>query len=160
MNVKANMKISQLQELKKFFVCGGGSDLSLCMGACYEYASSKDIVCKPLNDLYLGSSCTYNNDDIEKIAQHFKRDGNHVWRYCRKHDDILHVGLRKSPPRHPKTPRGLVVGEGGSKVVVLDVDACLPKASPVHLDRIGSQTRRPLHDGPAYLEDVVGIGHP
>ncbi len=72
MNVKANMKLSQIPNIKKFFVSGGGSDQSLCMGACYLYAESQKIFPKPLNDLYLGLPCTYDDYDIKKIQNKYK----------------------------------------------------------------------------------------
>ena len=72
MNVKANMKISQISKINNFFVCGGGGDLSLCMGACYAFAESNKIESEPLQDLYLGLPCNYSTDDINKNCQKYQ----------------------------------------------------------------------------------------
>lgn len=63
-NVKANMKIYQIPEIKNFFVCGSGGDESLPMGACYAYAESLGIKPKPLQSLYLGSNSSYIEKDL------------------------------------------------------------------------------------------------
>jgi carbamoyltransferase len=65
MNVKANMKISQLPQIESFFVCGGGSDETLSLGACYHYAEQKNIISKPLDNLYLGPTAKYNESDLD-----------------------------------------------------------------------------------------------
>ena len=72
MNVKANMKISQIPQINKFFVCGGGGDLSLCMGACYAFSESNQIVSEPLKDLYLGTPCEYSKEDLNKYCKNYK----------------------------------------------------------------------------------------
>ena len=72
MNVKANMKLSQISNIKNFFVSGGGSDQSLCMGACYLYAESQGIISKPLDNLYLGLPCVYDDSDIKNIQNKYK----------------------------------------------------------------------------------------
>ena len=71
MNVKANMKISHLDELTKFFVCGGGGDESIAMGACYSYAESKNCDIVPLENLYLGSDLHYNESDLTPDSKSF-----------------------------------------------------------------------------------------
>ena len=71
MNVKANMKISQIPEINKFFVCGGGGDLSLCMGACYAFAESQSISSEPLKDLYLGMPCKYSKEELTKNCHQY-----------------------------------------------------------------------------------------
>ena len=68
MNVKANMKISQLHDVEKLFICGGGSDQSLSMGSCYAYSESQKIIPKSLENLYLGDSCVYSDNDLKKIS--------------------------------------------------------------------------------------------
>ena len=68
MNVKANMKISQLHDVEKLFICGGGGDQSLSMGSCYAYSESQKIIPKSLENLYLGDSCVYSDNDLKKIS--------------------------------------------------------------------------------------------
>ena len=43
LNIKANLMISKIDNLKKFFVCGGGGDETLHIGACYHYAAQQKI---------------------------------------------------------------------------------------------------------------------
>jgi len=64
MNVKANMKISKIPQIEKFFVCGGGSDETLSLGACYHYAETKGILSKPLENMYLGPNASYDESDL------------------------------------------------------------------------------------------------
>lgn len=64
MNVKANMKISQIQNLKNIFICGGGGDESLSIGACYQHATKYGIKPKPLKNLYLGTESNYDVSQI------------------------------------------------------------------------------------------------
>lgn len=71
MNIKANMKISEIPNIKKFFVSGAGADQSLGMGACYVYAEMKKIESQPLENLYLGSFCNYTNNEIEKLSKKY-----------------------------------------------------------------------------------------
>lgn len=70
MNVKANMKLSNIPKIKKFFVPGGGGDLSLCMGSCYLFSESKDEIPQSLENLYLGLPCKYTANDLSKINSH------------------------------------------------------------------------------------------
>jgi len=70
MNVKANMKISQIPKIEKFFVCGAGTDETLPMGACYHWAEMNGIKPKPLDTLYLGSNTVYDEKDISSLAQY------------------------------------------------------------------------------------------
>ena len=70
MNVKANMKISQIPKIEKFFVCGAGTDETLPIGACYHWAEMNGIKPKPLDTLYLGSNATYNEKDISSLSQY------------------------------------------------------------------------------------------
>jgi carbamoyltransferase len=68
MNVKANMKINEIPEIEKMFVCGGGGDSSLSIGSCYAYAESNGISSKPLKDMYLGIGCSYSLNEIKKLS--------------------------------------------------------------------------------------------
>lgn len=72
MNVKANMKICQIPNIEKFFVCGGGADQSLCMGSCYAFAESQGFTSIPLNDLYLGIRCDYTLEDLKNLPHEYK----------------------------------------------------------------------------------------
>ncbi|MDE1817936.1 MAG: carbamoyl transferase [Thaumarchaeota archaeon] len=71
MNVKANMKISQIPSIERFFVCGGGGDESLPLGSCYLYAETNNITPKPLDSLYLGPNSDYKQDIVKK-AKNYK----------------------------------------------------------------------------------------
>ena len=70
MNVKANMKISQIPKIEKFFVCGAVTDETLPIGACYHWAEMNGIKPKPLDTLYLGSNAVYDEKDISSLAQY------------------------------------------------------------------------------------------
>ena len=70
MNVKANMKISQIPKIEKFFVCGAGTDETLPIGACYHWAEMNGIKPKPLDTLYLGSNAVYDEKDISSLTQY------------------------------------------------------------------------------------------
>ena len=70
MNVKANMKISQIPKIEKFFVCGAGTDETLPIGACYHWAEMNGIKPKLLDTLYLGSNAVYDEKDISSLAQY------------------------------------------------------------------------------------------
>ena len=70
MNVKANMKISQIPKIEKFFVCGAGTDETLPIGACYHWAEMNGIKPKPLDTLYLGPNAVYDEKDISSLAQY------------------------------------------------------------------------------------------
>ena len=67
MNVKANMKISDILKIKKFFVCGAGTDETLPIGACYHSAEMNGIKPESLDTLYLGSNTTYDKKDISSL---------------------------------------------------------------------------------------------
>jgi len=70
MNVKANMKISQIPKIEKFFVCGAGTDETLPIGACYHWAEMNGIQPKPLDTLYLGSNAVYDEKDVSSLSQY------------------------------------------------------------------------------------------
>jgi len=69
MNVKANMKIAQLPQIKKFFVCGAGTDETLPIGACYHHISSF-MKPKSVDNLYLGSSSDYEEKDLHIFSNY------------------------------------------------------------------------------------------
>ena len=71
LNIKANLLISKIDKLKKFFVCGGGGDETLPIGACYSYAEKNKIPPEPLKNLYLGSDTKYTDDEL-KIFEKYK----------------------------------------------------------------------------------------
>tara|TARA_B110001454_G_scaffold44824_1_gene43837 strand:+ start:5165 stop:6949 length:1785 start_codon:yes stop_codon:yes gene_type:complete len=64
MNVKANLAISKIRQIKKFFVCGSGTDETLPIGACYDYAENAGKSPKHLSDLYLGDDSSYTNEEL------------------------------------------------------------------------------------------------
>lgn len=70
MNVKANMKISQISQIKKMFVCGAGTDETLPIGACYYWAETNGINPKPLDSLYLGGEASYQENDIPTTSKY------------------------------------------------------------------------------------------
>ena len=67
MNVKANLVISKIPQIKNFFVCGAGTDETLPMGACYHQATLSQISPKPLTDLYLGDNASYTESQLTQI---------------------------------------------------------------------------------------------
>ena len=71
LNIKANLMISKIENLKNFFVCGGGGDETLPIGACYHYAEQQKIEPKPLESLYLGTNAEYTDNEI-KIFDNYK----------------------------------------------------------------------------------------
>jgi len=70
MNVKANLNISKIPNVKKFFVCGAGTDETLPIGACYHWAEMNGVSPKPLDSLYLGSDATYDEKDVLSLSQY------------------------------------------------------------------------------------------
>ena len=67
MNVKANLVISKIPQIKNFFVCGAGTDETLPMGACYHQAALSQISPKPLTNLYLGDNASYTESQLTQI---------------------------------------------------------------------------------------------
>ena len=53
MNIKMNKALSELDFVDEFFVCGSGSDESLCIGACY-FLNKDNKTNQALHHLYLG----------------------------------------------------------------------------------------------------------
>ena len=82
MNVKANLAISKIPQIKKFFVCGAGTDETLPIGACYDYAEHAGKSPKPLIDLYLGDDSSYT---VEELPD----DGNYSISNFSSTDQIL-----------------------------------------------------------------------
>ena len=70
MNVKANYQISKIKKIKKIFVCGSGTDDTLPIGACYDYASKHNVKTLPLENMYLGISADYNLKDLKKFFKY------------------------------------------------------------------------------------------
>ena len=66
MNVKANLIISKIPQIKNFFVCGAGTDETLPIGACYHHATLSKISPKPLVDLYLGDDANYSETQLSQ----------------------------------------------------------------------------------------------
>ncbi len=73
MNVKANMKITQLEEVDSLFVMPSCGDEANAMGACFygykKYCEENNLnfYPKPIEDLYLGPE--YDNEYIEKLIK-------------------------------------------------------------------------------------------
>tara|TARA_B100001540_G_scaffold298082_1_gene301321 strand:+ start:4482 stop:6272 length:1791 start_codon:yes stop_codon:yes gene_type:complete len=70
MNVKANMLISNIPKIERFFVCGAGTDETLPIGACFHYAELNGISPVPLETMYLGDKAEYNEDDISILKKY------------------------------------------------------------------------------------------
>ena len=70
MNVKANLNISKIPNIKKFFVCGAGTDETLQIGACYHWAEMNGISVKPLDSLYLGTNAAYDEKSVLSLTQY------------------------------------------------------------------------------------------
>jgi len=70
MNVKANLRISKIPNIEKFFVCGAGTDETLPIGACYHWAEMNGVKPKPLDTLYLGSQATYDEKEVLSLSQY------------------------------------------------------------------------------------------
>jgi carbamoyltransferase len=70
MNVKANLNISEIPNIEKFFVCGAGTDETLQIGACYHWAEMNGIITKPLDSLYLGTNAAYEEKSLMTLTQY------------------------------------------------------------------------------------------
>ena len=70
MNVKANYQISKIKKIKKIFVCGSGTDDTLPIGACYDYASKNKKKTIPLKNMYLGINADYKINDLKKFSKY------------------------------------------------------------------------------------------
>lgn len=91
MNVKANLKVAELPEVKEFFVSPSAGDETTPAGACYlgyiDYCKENKIEPRinPLGPLYLGPNFEYS--DIDK----FLRKG----RYGKKYKIKFHKNIEK-----------------------------------------------------------------
>lgn len=87
LNVKANLMISKIDGLKKFFVCGGAGDETLHIGACYHFAEQNKITPKPLENLYLGQNSEYTEKELEIFDKYTIRNFENI-------DQILELLLK------------------------------------------------------------------
>ena len=78
LNIKANLLISKIEKLKEFFVCGGGGDETLHIGASYHFAEQNNINRKPLENLYLGPDAEYKNEELEIFEKYNITEFNNV----------------------------------------------------------------------------------
>jgi len=67
MNVKANKAISEIPELKKFFVPPSGGDESTTIGAGYALSVKHGVTPEPIEHVYLGY--TISEEEIEKLLE-------------------------------------------------------------------------------------------
>jgi len=79
LNIKANMELGKIDEVKDLFVVGSGGDESLCIGAIYAYLdkhnkASKEV--EPLLNLYLGDSLL--NDEVETALDDIEEKGGFI----------------------------------------------------------------------------------
>ena len=70
MNVKVNMLISKIKKIKKFFVCGSGTDDTLPIGACYHWAEINNLKTLPLENMYLGTNASYKIQDLKIFSKY------------------------------------------------------------------------------------------
>jgi len=81
LNIKANLLISKIDKLKKFFVCGGGGDETLPIGACYSYAEkNKDrplILCEFAHAM--GNSVGNLQDYWNAFEKYPSLQGGFIW---------------------------------------------------------------------------------
>ncbi len=72
MNVKMNKAISEIDEVKEFFVCGSSGDESLSIGGCY-FLNESNGNNQHLDHLYLGYDISDDADqfDIDSLADRF-----------------------------------------------------------------------------------------
>ena len=70
MNVKANLEISKISNIENFFICGAGTDETLPIGACYNWAQMNGVNPKPLTSLYLGSDAKYDEKEVLCLSEY------------------------------------------------------------------------------------------
>tara|TARA_B110000438_G_scaffold210725_1_gene202749 strand:+ start:2920 stop:4710 length:1791 start_codon:yes stop_codon:yes gene_type:complete len=70
MNVRANLEISKISNIQNFFICGAGTDETLPIGACYNWAQMNGINPKPLTSLYLGGGAEYEEKEILSLSEY------------------------------------------------------------------------------------------
>ena len=80
MNIKANMKIHELQNVQNIAVPASGGDESLAIGACYKYLNDLSFPnIKRLSNVYLGYS--YTNKDEENFIKKIKNTRFKITKY-------------------------------------------------------------------------------
>ena len=86
MNVKANMLIKDLPEIKEMFVAPSGGDESLAIGGCYAYLDKNNLIdeIKPMEHAYLGRNISAL--EVEECVAHAQNEGFHT---CNYDDDFL-----------------------------------------------------------------------
>jgi carbamoyltransferase len=72
MNIKLNKALSEIKEIKEFYVPATGGDESLPIGGCY-YKASKKTNPKPLDNIYLGPD--FSNEEVLKLLKFYKTKG-------------------------------------------------------------------------------------
>lgn len=75
MNVKANKSISEIPQLKHFFVPPSGGDESTVIGAAYSVSIDKGVDPQPLEHAYLGYKIT--DEEIKDLLQKHKIEKNY-----------------------------------------------------------------------------------
>ena len=79
MNVKNNLKISEIKELRNVYIPPSPDDSSQAMGACYvHYFKKFDKQPKPIENAYLGYQI-YNND-VEKIINKLSKNNYRIFK--------------------------------------------------------------------------------
>ncbi len=81
MNVKANMLIKDIPEIKEMFVAPSGGDESLAIGACYAYLDSNNCQnkIKSMDHVYLGPNISL--EEVKECATTAKEEGFYVYNY-------------------------------------------------------------------------------
>ena len=98
MNVKANMKIAKLKEIKKFYVLPSCADESAPLGSCYlgmrKFAndSNASLFIPPITTLYWGPS--FGKDEIERIIKEKKYKKYHVTQSSKIEEEIAKLLAR------------------------------------------------------------------
>lgn len=92
MNVKANLKISQLPEVKEMFVFPSGGDESTALGACYwgflqQKGKSQKIIPEPITDLYLGPD--FSEKEIKQALNKNKINQKYDVVYHQNIEDVV-----------------------------------------------------------------------
>ncbi|MDO8551672.1 MAG: carbamoyltransferase C-terminal domain-containing protein [bacterium] len=88
MNVKANLKISELPEVKEMYVFPSSGDESTAIGACYFgflNKMGKKNIPEPIRDLYLGPQ--FSDEEIKGFIDK-KNDKKYLVRYCPNIEEV------------------------------------------------------------------------
>lgn len=100
MNVKANMKVAELSQVREFFPCPSAGDESTAIGAAYlgyvEYGKELGIKVnpQPLEELYLGPE--YTNKDIDTYIKKNSINKNFYVTYHSKIETIIAKLLKEN----------------------------------------------------------------